>query len=266
MQNTYRSLLFILLTLLLNCCKREVNITLPSVLNIDKFTSFNDSDLTPQWNAEIVDGLLYLTRARANQAGAAYKNTKVTISSGFEASFSFSMTEPGGIKDGKNRVGADGITFVIQDYGSKIIPPAGGLGLGYDGLPRSLAIEFDTFDDLYYGIPKESPDDIWLNTQGVNANSADDNRTLIRPSTRPLPVMNDGKIHNVVVRYTRKSAEVYTLTVFMDGNASPYLTADNINIERTIGSNGTGVYMGLTASTGAGWENHIIHKWSIRVL
>ena len=229
---------------------------------INKFTSFEAADITPYGTAEIADGLLYLTRADYWKSAAVFKKYKADITNGFETTFDFSMSDMGGIRDARSRVGADGIVFVLQDYGSSNIPLSGGVGLGYNGLPRSLVIEFDTYNNGSY----ENQDDISLNTQGINPNSVDDSRTTIKAKTRPMPVMNDGKIHNVVIRYTKKSEGLYKLYVFFDKDASPYLTADNINIQQTIGAYGTGVFVGLTAATGDSYESHIIYNWSFKPL
>jgi hypothetical protein len=231
--------------------------------DINKFTSFTDLNITPHGNSVIENGLIYITKSRASQAGAVYQKYKVDITNGFEVAIDFAFTEPGGILDAKRENGADGIAFVIQDYNSKLIPPSIGQGLGYNGLPRSLAIEFDTFTNA----GQDSPDaDIWLNTQGVNPNSVDDGKTLIKPQTRPIANLVDGKVHKAVIRYTKITATTYKLEVFVDGDSKPYLTADNINIQNTIGAYSSGVYLGITAATAAGYQNHIIHRWAYKPL
>lgn len=229
--------------------------------DINQFTSFAELGLTPHGTAVIDKGLLYLTKPTG--AAAVYQKYKVDISNGFEVNIDFSFTDAGGQLDAKGELGADGIAFIIQDYNSKLVPPSSGQGLGYNGLPRSLAIEFDT----YTNGGQDAPDaDIWLNTQGTNPNSVDDARTLIKPQTRPIVNLVDGKMHKSVIRYTKKTATTYKLEVFVDGDPTPYLTADNINIQNNIGAYGSGVYMGLSAATAGGYENHIIHRWAFKPL
>ncbi|MBO0949763.1 VWD domain-containing protein [Fibrella forsythiae] len=229
---------------------------------INKFTSFEELNLTPHGGSPTIEnGLLYITKPQG--AAAVYQKYKIDITTGFEVNIDFAFTEPGGIVDAKGELGADGIAFIIQDYNSRLVPPSSGQGLGYNGLPRSLAIEFDT----YTNAGQDSPDaDIWLNTQGVNPNSVADATTLIKPQTRPIANLVDGKVHKAVIRYVKKTSTTYKLDVFVDGETNPYLTADNINIQNIIGAYSSGVYLGISAATAGGYQNHVIHRWAYKPL
>jgi hypothetical protein len=78
-----------------------------------------------------------LTSAAIDQNGAAWSTDRKNVQQPFTATFHFQITDPriGG--------GADGIAFVIQNHSGSSLGIRGG-GIGYDGIPNSLAVEFDT--------------------------------------------------------------------------------------------------------------------------
>ena len=62
--------------------------------------------------------------------------------------------------DSLGNIGADGFTFVIQNSDSSLFGGGGssalgstGGGLGYAGIPNSLAVEFDTWFNPVLGDP-----------------------------------------------------------------------------------------------------------------
>ncbi|MCF0075580.1 VWD domain-containing protein [Dyadobacter sp. CY261] len=231
---------------------------------INNFNDFAALDLVAYGDAKIKDGNLYLTEPLGWQASGIYKKYKMPINKGFELHFEFTINQLGGINDHIGKTGADGIALLFQDYGSRNIPFRTGGGMGYLDLPRSLAIEFDTFDNT--PSLSEVTDGVWLNTKGVLPNSVNDASTLLKPITRVMPDYSDGKRHIVKVNYKAKGLEKYILEVFFDEDPKPYLTADNINIEEIIGGDNSGIYLGLTSATGLAYENHIIHKWSFKAI
>ena len=83
---------------------------------------------------------LRLTPNQGGQSGQAWYGSEVLVDDGFSTEFRFQFTGHGGN-------GADGITFAVQNSGVEATGGAGGL-LGYDGIPSSLVVEFDTFDNF----------------------------------------------------------------------------------------------------------------------
>jgi len=96
---------------------------------------------------------LWLASANSYEAGTAfYKNTIPLVDgNGFQASFSaafsFRIQNSGGIGD-EDGPGADGITFALNTYSNSY--GAIGDGIGYGGLPQSVAVELDTYNN---GLP-----------------------------------------------------------------------------------------------------------------
>src|SRR5207248_7566185 len=92
-----------------------------------------------------------LTDGNFGEAGSVFLNNRVGVTN-FTTTFTFKMT-PGTIPM------ADGMAFVIQGDGPAALgPPGGGLGYGSDhiggslGLPHSMAIKFDIYDNSGEGI------------------------------------------------------------------------------------------------------------------
>lgn len=92
-------------------------------------------------SAQLVDGdeVLRLTDALSYQAGAAWAPDKLSLTQDFSLAFSFSLA--GGSA-------ADGITLTFQNSAAGLAAlGSDGGGLAYQGINKSLAFTFDTFDN-----------------------------------------------------------------------------------------------------------------------
>lgn len=215
---------------------------------------------TPRFNlvgsAEQREERVRLTPARTQTVGAMWMPDKQSVHAGFTTTFKFQLTNPGGLGDG-----ADGFAFVLQNAGSQAIGgrgAAGGfaLGDGYGdpkspGIPNSIAVFFDTYRNSEVRDPSN------------NYVAICTNRTIREMQwppprlayTRRLPFkLNDGRIHQVRIAY-----EPPLLRVSLDG-AAPILSAP-VDLSTVIDPAGR-AYVGFTASTGAGFENHDIFDWN----
>jgi hypothetical protein len=116
-----------------------------------EFTGFDKRhELSLVGAAKIKDKNLRLTPADNDKAGGAWFRNKQYVRSGFETSFEFQLTKPGGLGGG-----ADGFAFVLQNAGPSALAgrgSAGGFALGdgegdpsRPGIPNSIAVFFDTF-------------------------------------------------------------------------------------------------------------------------
>ena len=74
-------------------------------------------------SAQSVGGVLRLTPAKRQHAGAAWFPEKRQVSSGFRVAFDFQITERGGLDNG-----ADGLAFVLQNQGPDALAGRGGAG------------------------------------------------------------------------------------------------------------------------------------------
>ena len=115
-----------------------------AVISYPDFSSV--AGLTINGNAAQSGNALRLTPANFGQSGSAFSTSTVSLASNasFSTYFQFRFTNPGGACDGLG-CGADGLVFVVQTVGNNV-GGAGG-GIGYDGIPNSLGVEFDTWNN-----------------------------------------------------------------------------------------------------------------------
>lgn len=207
-------------------------------------------------NAAIAGTRLRLTRAVVSQAGAAWVREKQSVGNGFETAFQFQLTGQGGLGRG-----ADGFAFVIQNSGPEALAgrgAAGGFAVGdgksnprTKGIPFSIAVFFDTF-------------------QNNENRDPSDNYISIVTSGRPKQLrwppprlaftkhlrfdLKDRSVHNVRIVYKPP-----VLSVYVDDPEKPELFSV-IDSSIVVDREGS-AWVGFTASTGAGFENHEILNW-----
>jgi Legume lectin domain/PEP-CTERM motif len=233
------------------------------------FPDFSSSaGLTMVGNAALTGGplnQLQITPAALSQAGAAYSTSAVTLgaSDTFSTTFQFQFTNPGGTVGSP----ADGITFVLAASPNGL--GSGGGALGYAGVPNSVAIEFDTYDNTPYVNDGYSSNHVAILTNGNVGPSSDSN--LINPYgvsvcnffssnqyTAP-GCMSNGNVWSATIGYNGAD-----LSVTVQDGAGPAFTVYNslpIDIASLIGT--TSAYVGFTGGTGAGFEQQNILNWQL---
>jgi hypothetical protein len=203
--------------------------------------------------AALIDGSLRLTPAAPQLVGAAWHSGKVPVAAGFTSSFTFRASQMGGSVDASGHVGADGFAFVIQpvsDQAEALDPGGRGGNLGYATLSRAVAVEFDTWFNAPASAYEPDGHHVALVTGGLTPI----NRVTDTLAVASLPSnIADGLLHDITVDYADA-----TLRVFVDGD--PALSAP-IDIAAAIGLDDGLAYVGFTAATGGGWQNHDIWRW-----
>ena len=192
---------------------------------------------------------LRLTPASVNLTGSAFYNSLVSVQAGFTTQFQFQITNASGFGGG-----ADGFTFIVQNSPSGAAALGNGGGeMGYGGLQRSLVVEFDTYSNPEYDDPNNNH--IAVHTGGTAANNPSSSTRLgyYSPSTS----FKDGQVHTVKITYSGT-----VLSIYFDDLSSPVLsvTYDLAN----LGLNGGKAFVGFTAATGFGVENHDILSWTFQ--
>ena len=196
--------------------------------------------------AKLFNKRIRLTDATFNQGGGIWLKEKRNVAQDFSIQIGFQITQPG-------NSGADGIAFVIQNQKSDAIGIYGG-GIGYAGIPNSLAIEFDTYPNSEYRDPNDNH--IGIQTRGKNANSADHAITL--GTSRNIPQLEDGTVHIMRIDYVNKIMKVY-----LDEFNTPKITA-YVNIDSLLGLDNGKAWLGFTSSTGGAFANHDIVSFGHR--
>jgi len=201
--------------------------------------------LTLNNDATQAGSVLRLAANTVDQSGSAwYTASKAHVADGFDTTFTFQLS-------GSGSFGADGFAFVIQDDSTSALGN-GGSGLGYEGIPRSIAIEFDTF-----GFSPENDNHISVQTKGNQGNSIEDVDSLgiiLAPFD-----LNDEQPHTVLIRYRPG-----VLMVYLDGSGSPALIVSvdlqDINGDDILDGSGD-AWVGFTGASGGVTQDHDILAW-----
>ena len=206
--------------------------------------------------AAVAGDVLRLTPAKRNKTGATWLREKQPILAGFETTFQFQLTRPAKIMGG-----ADGLAFVIQNSGPEALGgrgSAGGFGVAdahyshHPGIPWSFAVFFDTWQNKNEGDPSDNF--ITVRTNGRPAKMRWPAERLA--FTPKLSVdLKDGRVHTVRLAFERP-----VLAVFLDHSTHPVLQTA-LDLSPVADSEGK-AWIGFTASTGWGFENHDILNWS----
>ncbi len=207
-------------------------------------------------NAVLLEDRLRLTGNEGMQTGAAWLPDKQQVQDGFEVTFGWQINRA------NPRRGADGFAFVIHnaDLPFPGLALGGGRnGLGYSGIPNSLAVEFDTVRNLPedFGLgTKGDPNDnhISVQTRGKEGNSANTDFSLgFTSQTQPaIPLFADGSVHTTKLVYTPG-----TLRIFLDDLTKPVLTVP-VDLGTTLRLDEGQAWVGLTAATGNRSQAHDI--------
>jgi len=200
-------------------------------------------------------GVLRLTPSKAMQRGAAWRLEKLPVRDGFETTFRFRISDRDGIGPG-----ADGFAFVIQNNGPTALAgkgASGGFGLGYSpgdrnkAIANSLAVFFDTFQNQ----EDESGNAISICTNGGERKQMRWPPPRLGINWSPRMELKDGETHQVRIVFSPP-----LMTVYVDDQ--PAVRAP-VDLGRMVGPDGS-AYVGFTASTGDGYENHDILDWTFR--
>ena len=216
-------------------------------------------DLALVKDAKRQQKVLRLTRADTDRRGAVWHRQKQQVAGGFETVFRFQFTEQDPMPQYN---GADGLAFVIQNSGLKAIGSAGGSGgfaagdaganPGGKGIQLSFAVFFDTYQNLNAGDPSNNYVSICANGR-MKEMQWPPRRLAFTPGLSVY--LKDGQIHTARVIYKPP-----LMTVYLDDMLTPLLTAA-VNLSSITDPDGS-AFVGFTASTGGGYQNHDLVSWA----
>ncbi len=206
---------------------------------------------------------LRVVPAKQFQTGGVWRLEKQTIGAGFETTFRFQLTEQDTFPHFE---GADGLAFVIQSVSPKVTGSwgsAGGFARGdgrgdpkKPGIPRSLAVFFDTYQNVDQNDP--SGNYLAICTNGA-LGAMDWPPRRLAYTSKLVASFKDGAPHTV-----RIVSRPPLLQVYFDDLKAPVLTAA-IDVKSISGAAGA-VYVGFTAATGHGFQNHDLLNWKFESL
>ncbi|MFM6674704.1 MAG: lectin-like domain-containing protein, partial [Dolichospermum sp.] len=174
---------------------------------------------------------------------------KDNLDTSFSSAFQFRIPNAAGLED-SDGAGADGFTFVLAT--SPTVLGGSGGGLGYEGIANSLAVEFDTFDN-------GSPDQNSGNHLGINLNG-DVTSVVLKPVDTRL---NNGEVWYAWIDYNGEQNSLEVRLSQTANRPSKALLAYFIDIRSLLEQNNA--YVGFSAGTAGGTENHDILSWKFDV-
>lgn len=214
--------------------------------------------LNPVDTAAQVGDRLRLVTSNQDRRGAAWYDTQQDISKGFDTVFRFQIAD---IEANPflPPPGADGFAFVIQNQSAVAIGADKG-GIGYEGIPSSIAVEFDVWPNNvancagYPDCPRNDPSNnhISVQTRGTSTNSADHLYSI--GSTSAIPRLLDGSVYTARISYSPGIMKVYL------NNLSEPVLITKIDLADSIDSNQA--WVGFTAATGGAWAAFDLLNWS----
>ena len=196
--------------------------------------------------------VLRLTSAIPSDSGSAFSQVTLNASN-FSTFFQFRITNPGGVADSQGQSGADGIVFVIQPVSSSL--GGSGVGIGYEGIPTSVGVEFDTWDnDASNGFPSVA--DPSTNHIGVDLNGDVHSVQTIDIADR----FDNGNLWSVWIDYNGATLEIRANETG-SRPVSPTISRA-LDVPSIIGQ--SNAFVGFTSGTGGAWGNHYIVDWEYR--
>ena len=225
--------------------------------------------------------VLRITPASLDQVGTAWYSTPLPMAQGFSTTFQFRIGDT-------TSFNGDGFAFVIQNGSfcngtsgntANMGPgfPGGACGvqsgeggsLGYNTLTNSIAIEFDTFQNVGFG--DASNDEVAIQSCGQAANTPDHTAEPCGLGQTDLSSFNinisDGNVHTATISYQPGAGSACNieffcnLFVWVDGQQVLAISYDVGSLNLTGGV----AYVGFTGATGAaggGNDNQDIFSWT----
>lgn len=201
---------------------------------------FSGGSVQLNGSASAAGNAIQLTDGQPNKTGSFFYPTPVDIR-GFVTDFDFQMTN----------AQADGMTFTIQNVNPYALGGTGG-SLGYAGIPKSVAIKFDIFDNAGEGD----------NSTGLYINGA-------MPTVPSSPIYGGRQTQPVV--YLNSGDVIHAHIVYTSGNQLKMILSDDsigasqefdytVDLPQTVG--GGTAYVGFTGATGGLTATEDVLDWT----
>jgi hypothetical protein len=195
---------------------------------------FTASSLSLNYGATVTGGLLQLTDGGTGENRTAWFATRVPVQN-FVTDFTFQQLN----------AAADGMTFTIQNDNVWALGGAGA-GLGYQGIPQSVAVKFDIYNNVSEG----------ADSTGLYTNGAAPTVPAVNLSSTGIVLLSGDLMHAHMVYDGTNLTMTLTDTVT---NAT-VTEAFPVNIPSIVGSNTA--WVGFTGGTGGFSATQNVLSWS----
>jgi hypothetical protein len=188
---------------------------------------------------DLDDTRLQLTNGGTNEASSAWFYQPVNVQA-FTTTFEFQLS---------NTVnGANGMTFTIQGENLAALGNSGS-GLGYQGIPSSVAVKFDFYTPVGRG----------NDSTGLYISGAIPTTPAIDLSTTSINLLSDDPM---IVQLTYNGS-ILSMLITDTVTGGTYSTSWTVNIPNLVGGNTA--YVGFTGSTGGLVSSQKILNWTYTV-
>jgi hypothetical protein len=197
---------------------------------------------------QLVNSVRLTPQTQNTKGGLWYKN-RVRVKEGFRSTFTFRMNELYGI-------GADGISFIVQNKQAAICNGDGGdLGAYFD---NRLAVEFDTFYNSHLSDPTFGGYNhvgAFITPSGVDQRVNHTNALMTQNILSPTFTATLGAAITAIVEYDGTQ-----LTLTFSGGSVPVPQPVTVDIGGTLTlENGAYAYVGINAACGTAASCHQAH-------
>jgi fibro-slime domain-containing protein len=182
----------------------------------------------------------------AEQQAGVFKPVLLKVLQGFQSTFFFQYTGISGV--GSPR----GFAFVMQNSAPGALGTDGS-GLGYNGIPLSVAVEFDSFQDTSLADP--AYDHVSVHTLYSQPNSASETTASLGISTNNPPMtFRNGTSHKIVIQYqpaqeSTSGVRLGWIYIYMNANLAP-VAACQLSMANLQAAFAGAAYVGFTAGQG----------------
>ncbi|KAG2388361.1 hypothetical protein C9374_000525 [Naegleria lovaniensis] len=225
---------------------KSITETLESFSHVQDIITSKRNSIICLGSSKIVNDNIVLTEDKTDQVGMAVLNEEFALNEDVLISFKFLVRKASG-------TGADGFAFLLHSNPQNNLG-MGGSGLGYEGIPNSIAIEFDTYQTVDRTRDPNS-NHISIQTRYNQPNSANHDYSLCCPSHLPITI-GDGLPHTCKILIQNNK-----LTVILDDKYL-FLKDFVIDFQRILG-NGGKFKIAFTGATGGLSEEHTILSWTV---
>jgi|GEM_PF-3196528 len=228
---------------------------------------FNSTLFRTGGNFKLNNKGIILTENKSLQVGHLWLRDKLNIKKGFTTNFAFRVYTGNNNKMFEQSFpGADGFALIFQNFKREIVGSSGG-GIGFVGIPNSLAIEIDLFgnylslDNIYD--PNGNHLAIFSNKEMPNIANHTSN-ALIKEKTDIVEVLGDSSIYyfNLNYEYENKKLEVSVSKSLNDFSNSLILNdfdfGNYIKLDQDQYS-----FIGISAATGTAMQFHEVTDWQL---
>jgi len=196
-------------------------------------------------NAAQAGSVLRVTPSKPGQSGSAFLSTPISLQNqnSFSAFFQFRISNPGGFTDTDGVKGADGLVFALQTV-SNLAGGSGG-GIGFANLPKSVGVEFDTWNNG--GIDNSNGNHIGIDLNGNMASS---------PLVPVGSTLNNGSIYSAWIDYNGTTDNLEVRFANSSSRPATPLLSKIVDLESILGS--SNAFVGFTSGTGSAYNDHDI--------